>query len=328
MNLPQSIPPQQEVWTLKLNDLAGQKALYLRFATLISRNGFRQSAEVWALYTEKAQGREILKTAVRQTTEVGRLLKKSEFSVESGSSAMNLEGSKGDIRSSGHTLSWDLSFRPEHAARFRLAPSSLLKAGILTNCREAWNEDLRISGTLQVDGQTIEWKEARGMQSHFAGTRSSHSWTWGHCNSFVDDKGAPSNFVFEGMTFYPRLIGPIPGPRISSFYFFYKGKEYRLNNLWDAIRIRSRRKGLSWTFRCDRGNVSFRGKMKADFRDFAGLTYEDTNGSLLFCSNSQLAQLEIHVYRGGKLETSVYGNGTAGYEVATRQRNPYVAHLL
>ena len=38
--------------------------------------------------------------------------------------------------------------------------------------------------------------------------------------------------------------------------------------------------------------------------------------------------MEIHVYRRGKLESTVYSHGTAAFEVVTRDKNPYVPILV
>ena len=83
-----------------------------------------------------------------------------------------------------------------------------------------------------------------------------------------------------------------------------------------------------WTFRADRGPLSFHGHVKAEHKDFVGLTYEDTNGSLLYATQCLLSNVEIHVYRAGKLEATFIARGTAAFEVVSREKNPYVDFLI
>ena len=166
------------------------------------------------------------------------------------------------------------------------------------------------------------------MQGHQCGKNSGHSWAWGHCNSFVHENGESAAFVFEGLTARARLAGTIPTPKLSSFYFHYQGHEHRFNSLWDAVHTRSQHSLNDWKFRVERGELSFRGSMTSEYRDFAGLTWEDTDGSLLYCANSKLSDMTVLVYRRGKLEATFKSRGTTSFEIVSRQRNPYVPILI
>jgi hypothetical protein len=190
------------------------------------------------------------------------------------------------------------------------------------------NGDLRFRGTVKFDGEAQEWSPALGILSRWSGPDQGHSWVWAHCNTFVDDSGQPVPFIFEGRSARMLLMGQIPGPQISAFYFFHKGEAHVFNSLLDSLKIRSTHSNTEWRFQADRGDLSFRGLIRAEHRDFAGLTYEDTNGSLIYVASSELSDLSVHVYRRGKLEASYLSAGTASFEVASRSRNPYVPVLI
>ncbi|MGZ3689317.1 MAG: hypothetical protein ACXVBW_13515, partial [Bdellovibrionota bacterium] len=96
----------------------------------------------------------------------------------------------------------------------------------------------------------------------------------------------------------------------------------------DVFTVRSKNTLTDWKFQADRGELSFRGYAKAEHKDFAGLTYEDTNGSLLYCGNSKLSDMRVLVYRRGKLEATFDAPGTAAFEVVSRHKNPYVPIII
>jgi hypothetical protein len=117
-------------------------------------------------------------------------------------------------------------------------------------------------------------------------------------------------------------------PHLSSFLFRYQGANYCFNQLRDTFHIKSKNTLNEWDFQADRDDLSFRGHANAEHKDFVGLTYEDTNGSLLYCANSKLSNLRILVYRRGKLESTFTAQGTAAFEIVSRDKNPYVPLLL
>jgi hypothetical protein len=316
----------QEVWHLKLNDPAKQRALGLRFVVLTSKNGFKRVAETWAVFFERGQNREVVKTVAKQTHEL------RDFSAGDGvrMAGCSLTGSatQGQVQAKGNSIRWDLKFQPAQDASFALVPRGLAKAGLIKNRVYTLNEDLRFSGTTEINGETLTWSDAPGMQGHFAGPRNAHSWTWGHCNSFRDEQGKASSTVFEGLTARVRLAGPLRSPKLSSFYFRYQDREYRFNTLWDGIHTRSRATLNQWNFRVERGELAFVGELRADYRDFAGLTLEDTDGSLLYCADSKLSDLKLLVYRSGKLEATLTAAGSAALEVVSRAKNPYVPLII
>lgn len=320
----------QEVWYLKVNDPSANRALWLRVTLLISANGFRRVAETWAIHFQRSSSssKEVSKLALKQTHDLKSFGYDADGTIRVAGCEFGPRHTRGQITSKGKTIAWDLEIQTGHDVRFNLVPETLSRTGLVRNTAITVAEDLRFSGTTRIDGTESQWTNAAGMQAHLSGTKNGHSWVWGHCNLFVDAQGRPVPFLFEGLSAKARLVGSLPSPRLSTFFFHYDGKAYHFNSLWDALRVKSRSTLTEWQFQADRGDLSFRGKAQAELKDFAGLTYEDTNGSLLYCANSKLSNLEIHVYRRGKLENTFYSHGTAAFEVVTRQKNPYVPLLI
>ncbi|MGK5087653.1 hypothetical protein WDW86_08855 [Bdellovibrionota bacterium FG-2] len=320
--------PFQEVWYLKLNDPSAQRALWLRFTLLVSHNGFKRIAEVWAIFFQRGLTKDISKIALKQTFSIENFANNpSSTGIQIAQSELTSSLTKGAIQSKGNSIEWDLKISSAQDYSFNMVPETLSRLKVVKNTAVTVAEDLRFTGTSKINGETVSWNQAPGMQGHLSGPKNGHSWTWGHCNCFTDEKGNAVPFVFDGLTARAQVAGA-PTPWLSTFFFLYRGTPYRFNTLWDALRVRSSHSHTEWSFQADRGELSFRGEAKAEHKDFAGVTYEDTNGSLLYCANSKLSNMKIHVYRRGKLESTFVSNGNAAFEVVSREKNPYVPILI
>lgn len=317
----------QEVWYLKLTDPKAQRAFWIRFTLLSSQNGFKRVAETWAVDFQRTSARDVKKTALKQTYDLDLFQKDSDSGIKISDCYFDQNRTRGSIQSKGNTIQWDLTLLAARPSPFNMVPESLTKLGLANYSANTLCEDLLISGTTQVNGETTHWKQAPGMSGHFRGPKSGHSWVWGQCNSFQDEQGRIVPFIFEGITVKTKL-GPLPAPKVSSFYFHYQNQDYYFNTLRDAFYLKSNHSLNHWTFQADRKDLSFRGQVQAEHKDFAGLTLEDTNGSYLYCANSELSDMKILVYRGGKLESTFTATSSAGFEIVDRHKNPYVPLLL
>jgi hypothetical protein len=317
-----------EVWHLKLGTPDGQHSLWLRFTQLVSSNGFKRVSENWMIYFRRGNGREVQRIALKQSHDISALSFSSEEGLKVGDARLSAQRTTGTIQSKGRVAEWDLKIHSVHDLTFKLIPEALGRSRLIRSSAATLGEDLRFTGTLKIDGEEIRFSEAPGMLGYHGGAGHAHSWVWGHSNVFVDEQGKPAEFIFEGLSARGQLMGFLPTPKVSSFFFFYRGKNFAFNSLRDALRLHSTHGLTEWRFQAEHGPIAFRGHAAAEHRDFAGVTYEDTNGSILYCANSGLSNLQIHVYRGGKLESAFYSNGTASIEIASRSKNPYVPQLV
>jgi hypothetical protein len=320
-----------EVHFLKIAETGGGAALWIRFTLLASNNGFRRVAETWAVVFARGEQREVNKSALKQTHEItafARLGAKPADGVRIGESTLGPTRTQGTIQSKGKTFKWDFEISPAQEATFQWVPDSLARLKITRMTGATLGEDLRFTGFCEMDGQRLEFNKAPGLQGYIAGPSFAHSWVRGHCNSFVNERGEPVYCIFDGLSVRARIGGLVPTPRFSPFYFFYRNKEYALNSFWDSIRSRSSHTLNGWKFQADCGDISFRGQIHAEHRDFAGVTYEDTDGSLLYGSNAELSDMTLWIYRRGKIETTLNARGSAAFEIVSRAKNPYVPLLL
>lgn len=312
---------------VKLTDPSGKRALWLRFGTLFSTNGFRRTAETWALLFERGENGDIRKTALKQSYDL-KLAENAPEHFRIGDSEITPTSTHGIIQNKGRQLSWDLRTVNEQELRFNWVPEALTRAGLTRARNITLGADLRFSGTCTLDHETINFEAAPGVWGSFQSSSYAHSWVWGQCSSFVNDRGEPVPCIFEGHSIRTRMLGTIPSPKISTFLIVYQGKIYSLNTFWDSLRARSQHSFTEWTFQADHDELSFRGRIQAEHRDFAGVTYEDTDGSFLYGANAQLCNMTLSVYRRGKLEVTLRALGTASLEVCSRAQNPYVPLLI
>lgn len=319
-----------EIWHFNTQDPAKNRALSLQFTLLSTNNGFRRIAEIWAIFSQQGAQGETTKIALKQTNELdGFLALPGQISI-GDSHLMEKNGTvttRGSLNSKSNTISWDLVAQDRSSVQYGLLPDSLRKWRLMHHTLATIHGDLAVSGKLTINGEEFSWEGASGYQSHEYGKKRPHSWIWSQCNSFTDEQGKAVPFTFEGYSGNSRFLGPLKGPRLSLLHFTYQGQSYAFDSLKDSLAIRSSHTLNHWKFEAERRELLFRGVTSADHKNFAGLSYEDTNGSLIYCANSDLARIKVHVYRRGKLETTLVSQ-TAAFAVADREKNPYVPILL
>ncbi len=322
--LPES-GPWQEVWYLKLNQPEARRALWLRFTLLRTLEG-KRVAEVWAIAFE--DGAAPRKIGLKNTHALETFAHRAGGGVAIAESDFADARTSGSVISDAHAIRWDLEMRPAAEAGFDFVPSALRRLGLVKNLAVTPFEDLRFSGWSEVDGVRCAWENAPGMQGHLAGPKNGHSWAWGHCNHFVDESGAPSDLVFDGLSARARLGSARSTPLLSTFYVRYGGREYALNGVRHLLRTRSRYSPVTWQFEARAGSMAFRGEVRAALEDFAGVTYEDTDGSLLYCHNSKISDMTLEVFREGAREARFTADGTVAFEFVSREKHPGVEFVI
>src|SRR4051812_13130609 len=98
----------QKAWYLKLNDPSSQRALWLRFTILSSKNGFNRIAETWAIYFQRLSNREVKKVALKQTYDIREFSMNENSEVRIGDCELSQSFTRGLIQSKGNSIGWDL----------------------------------------------------------------------------------------------------------------------------------------------------------------------------------------------------------------------------
>ena len=217
---------------------------------------------------------------------------------------------------------------PRKNLNFDFVPSSLARLRLVKNYAVTVQSDLHFNGWVKVNGESFQWQNAPGMQGHLFGQKNGYAWAWAHGNCFVDSQGAPVDFVFEGLTAQARLANRYPSPYISSFFIVYQGRPFYFNRIRDSIFCHSRFDYRGWEIKLKARDLEFHLHIQSQPHEFAGLTYEDTDGSLIYCSNSKLSSMKVQIFRQQKLEVEYTAPRTVAYEVASRTKPTNIEFLL
>lgn len=320
--------PFQEVWHLLVTDPGAKRSCWLRFTILLSANRFRRVGEISAVLF--SHGQDARQVALKQGFDIGSFTGTAE-AIRLGTGELTEAGSKGVLRSKGRVLEWDFRLsapNPDQPrSTYRLIPGAIARLGFgktqLTTVRQA----IPCEGTLRLDGETLNLSGALATQRHVFGSALGQAWFWAQGDHFTDTEGKPVDFGYELLTYSPRVAGRLTGLRLSATALRYQGQTYWLNSYVNPLRLRSTPTPTEWAFRADRGELSFHGAISAEHRDFAGLTFEDTDGSLVYCSSTLVARSTVRIFRRGKLEATLESGSRTALEFADRVRSPYVSLL-
>lgn len=320
----------QEVWYLKLNARDGGRALWLRFTLLVRSDGSKRIAEVWAISFQKTEWG-IEKHAFKRTRKLECFAQLEGLDVPGfriGECEFSNQGTHGQIERDGEQIRWELSMRQARELAYNFVPVPLARRGVIKNAAQTVFEDLRFDGWSEINGERVEWKDAPGMQGHLAGPKNGYSWAWGHCNTFVDQDGSPADCIWDGLCVRARIGKTRHTPPLTSMLIAYGGQVFRFNRTLQVFRLPSQYDIDGWKFKADAGEVAFAGHVRAQAAQFAGVTYEDTDGSHLYCYNSKIADITLEVRRNGRVERVLTALGTVAYEVVTREQRADIPLLL
>jgi hypothetical protein len=310
--------PGYEVWYAKIDVGAGQ-ALWLRHTLLDAQV---QECATWALFFDGDRihaGKQIWPLAAAQAHGVGLLPAQAQpgrfanqhtvFQVaDSHLDDANALGSAGEVR-------WDLHWR-DQGQHFEHTPWLLRRLGLVATTFRSPLADLRVNGTVQVGDKVFPVQDATGALGHLHGRRHAQAWAWTHCNRFDGGEDA----VFEAISARVRLLGRVTPP-LSSFILRLRGQTWTFSSLRNWPKTTTTWGEGVWRFTAENKDVRIEGELRApDPQRVAMVTYTDTDGSKLWCANSKLAALTLHVddLQTGERETLV-ATQTAAFEEVDRR---------
>lgn len=316
----------QEVWYLKCNAPQGVHALWLRFTILIRKDRSKEIAETWAIFFDRTSGTTI-KVGLKNTFPLALFQRRGIEGIQIKDSFLSPDKTVGFVSSKQGHIRWDFSLTPKNHAAHDFVPTVLHRLGLVKNIAWTVYENLLFSGSCEVNGVRYSWENAPGMQGHLAGPKNGHSWAWGHCNSFLDETGTPAPVVWDGLSARARL-GHYAAPPLTSMFLQVGEHQFSLNRVRDALRARSSFGFHGWTFDVSQGDFRFQGHLTARMEDFAGVTYEDTDGSFLYCHNAKICPMTLDITHAAAKTQRYTAMNTAAYEVVTRAIHPEIEILI
>lgn len=199
---------------------------------------------------------------------------------------------EGRIVRADRSIEWSLDFTPFDGC-FQHIPEALrarVEKRVSTVCSP--NLSVPFFGTVKVDGDEFNFDGELGCQSHRWGRKHSDTWSWAHCSTFEDDADA----IFEGLA-ARASIGSVPAPTTTLLFLRYEGMDLAFNDLKWALRAKSRYELPTWAFGARNADFKIAGAGRATVDRFVQVAYADPDGSPRFCTNSEIADLAVEIYR-------------------------------
>lgn len=317
--------PFYEIYYLRLLDPAKNWSFWIRY-TLLSptTKGILPSASLWAIFHEGGKP----PIALKSTIPLHELdIFHADRFIQIRDSYLSLAQAVGELSDSDHHISWNLDFE-DPTVSLALYPYRALYS--LPFPRTKFLEPrfvTHVTGSITIDRLQIPVNQSRAHQAHLWGTAYARQWTWGFCDSFLEDPETR----FEGLIARVSL-GPFSSPPLRLFYFSWKGREFFINNLVHWRSVSGSEKLLEWQFEAQSGKTKFAGRLWREASDCVGLEYTGPSGEKRFCHNTMATDMELTLFeRSGKewvfVEKLTSSKGAA-FETVEPSPDPHVHFVL
>jgi hypothetical protein len=306
-----------ESFFVKANDVAGERALWVRYTILAPARkpagllgrvlGGRGPAsvgavlEVWAVAFERARGAPLW---AKERHPIGAAaIDPSGPRIEVGGSVFEPGRARGRARSEDGAVdvAWDLRWSRD-APPLALLPSRLLYETPFPSSKVVSPvPDASFAGFFEAT-DAREARPARrfevlgwpGMQGHNWGRRHALRYAWVHGNSFAGAPGA----VFEAASGSVPL-GPLASPLLTTAVLRIDGREldFRAPSRWrnPTAEIDAAGGRLAYRVGLESETARVIAHVEAEDAEAAHLPYEDPDGAIALCRNAKLARMTLEV---------------------------------
>jgi hypothetical protein len=269
----------------------------------------RAMGELWAIFFDGETERHV---ALKKEVDLEHCrFARDSFSVAVGDTVLEEGRLRGAIESPSNRLSWDLSYEggepPLYLLPKPLYARSLPRAKSLVGTPLA-----RYSGSLTVDGRTVDVGGWIGSQNHNWGSRHTDHYAWGQVAGFDSH---PESFLEVATA---RLkFGPLWTPNLTVVVLRHRGQEIALNAPRQMFRAHASLSYFDWRFNSADAEWRVEGRIHAPRQAFVGLRYFNPPGGIKHCLNSKIAACELTVSRPGQPPEELTTAHRAAFEILT-----------
>jgi hypothetical protein len=122
-------------------------------------------------------------------------------------------------------------------------------------------------------------------------------------------------------------VGNLFSVRGTTLYIQHDNQSTQFVSLPQFLKVRSQQGFNFWSFEAEKDDLRVRGRVEAENREFITGTEEDTDGSYLHLATAPMASMELLIFRREKLELHAFSDHAVTLELASPDRNPYLAGL-
>jgi hypothetical protein len=277
-----------EVWFLRFGLKDGRGAWWLRYLLMNpGREGCPGSgmpAQLWATWFPSSGAPQSFIQGF-PSNRVG--LSGAPFSYTIGQSVVGEDFCRGELQSSGHSVSWDLRY----CSTFRFTMSAKGWIGFTRTP----HSDAVVSGFIRFDGVCVEGEPLGfGVQGHNCGYRHRKFWTWTHA-FFERPNGPPSTLE--------ALVYEMPfGFVFRRAVLWHDGQQHVFRHIWSH---EGENDGFHWRFRdSNRQKLGIDAKIDGSGPSIHTLPYLKTDcaGTFPVMNNSRAKARLLLMRRGGAIE--------------------------
>jgi hypothetical protein len=311
---------------LKANSPDGLRALWIKH-TLLSRGGRREGdvAEVWAIaFRRAAIDAPVEKRALKRTYPLATArIASSPFSVAVGGAELR-QGHARALIAPGpgdDGAAWDLHYAPPTEG-FRPFPLAGMYTGRFPRSKSLTPvPSARAHGTFRLGSWSWDARDFVLAQGHNWGESHAERYAWAQVNLFEDRSDA----WLEALTGKVR-VGALTTPWLSVAALYLDGERHRFDGPRALVSRSAHIDPRSYALCLRKGDAELRFAISAETQGFAGLRYEDPNGSALACLNSKLAVAEVTLTAHGRTRT--LKSAAAALELGTRRNDHGITMLV
>jgi len=314
-----------EVWNVTLNHLASNTGYWIRYTMDAPIDGVGEPfAQLWFAHFDANDPSRTF--AINQKFPIELMMAtEAPFVLGIGDNQLRHDGARGKLSGSGHDVAWDLSWPPASQTHRHLPKVMYSGGGRGDTTVLSPNLNVAINGTIRVDGTTHELADSPGGQTHLWGKKHAHAWAWGHCNAFDGHPDAALETLTVRLKKRGRVLPPMT---ITSLYV--DGHAYKFTEFHHTLRNRGQFGTASYEFRARSHRHWLEGVYSCRPEDMVVATYEDPDGELSYCSNTEAGNLQVNLYERSGLRSrwrqiaALSAPGRGHFEVGGRQRDPLV----
>lgn len=316
-----------EVYYLTFNHFRTRTGYWIRYTLTAPENGREACAQMWFSFFDYSSPENNF--GIRQTFPIESLSAESgPFALRIGDNELSSGHASGRIKGLGHDAAWNLNFTPP-AAVHHLLPKMLYNVKLADTLAICPDVAAHFSGTVRVDGRTLEFKREPGCQTHLWGEKHAQRWAWAHCSAFAEDPSA----VFEGLSVQIRRAG-VTLPPVNLLAIRFRDTWYPFTELAGALHCGGSFELGLWKFRARAGSIMFKGEISCRDADMVCAEYLDPDGEHAWCHNSEAGCSNIRVFRRAhplatwKHSETLTSLATTHVEFAGRKPDPRVRHKI
>ena len=309
-------PGHYEVYYLSATDPLSGVGLWIRYTMLAPLDPDQEpSCALWLMAMDPPGG-EGRVFARKQTLPIAAMQAGSEpFSLQIADCTLDDHGMSGSFQD----VSFDLRWQGRLGAYQHVHPI-LSRARIAKTVLCLPHADLQVSGTVAFADRRLELEQARGGQAHLWGSKHAARWAWLHCNDLRDGDGSPvADSFIDGVSVYVPRFGRELGPS-TPVVARIRGENFSSISPLRVLTNHSRFGLSDWELEATDGRRRLRVAVDAPRDRLVGVTYQDPDGELAYCYNTEVASLRVGLWERR-------GRGSSAWSLREELTAPGVAHF-